>query len=571
MFLGTGNSKALLVKTLRYQFPDQCVDMNVNWNAGGTQRLYADEKSIQACFKRSSEIAIIPMNVWTGNNYMENHVCALVYDKRLNTVEYYDPHGFTMEQFHPDVLHEKLAEFFSKLGVNYLYPYENCPYFGPQKKYGKYGEEDVGTCTLWRFLYTYLRLKIPDANRQEIEDYMNGLIRYNNSVVATLRGLNSLQEEFTEKYIIANGDEKLQEDIIHAFAGYVSQLDMIRYANSSTIKLQGSVNMEKVWERICEMRIRLPPTNVHTKKIIYDVLERELFTDANPLYSFPIYLKVFTDTSTMRNGLLYEAEMYTQILPTLCRPNFLGIRKCGDVTISAFERTSDAITLKQFLHSADAEMVRPIVFMLFAFFLQLEQTHSMYNGYVPNIRIKRIPPRKITYSIRGNTYVVPIQDFPYLIDWEYSESVMLGTNRQIVKIPSPFVRPGFQPWKDFMSFVTYVYHTLPSSGKMFKKMGVPLIPEIPTATYSGTVNDRPNDLFSITKAELGKIENTYAKIPFERIWITTDSENTYIPGTTDGQLAVTELGMPATAEILTYFDHYYGKSGEGRNPDVIIN
>jgi len=119
------------------------------------------------------------------------HANLLVFDTVKCTLERFDPHGKTLDEFNAEELDKQLyivgEQLFSdilyekKKDLSFITSAQICPR-GPQRIesnsefldmsmmnfYKKHNISRMGFCTVWEFLYAYLRLKFPDLSPEEI-------------------------------------------------------------------------------------------------------------------------------------------------------------------------------------------------------------------------------------------------------------------------------------------------------------------------------------------------------------------------------------------------------------------
>jgi hypothetical protein len=109
------------------------------------------------------------------------HSNMLIYNKTLNELERFEPHGKTSRTterlYNNQLLDEKLLQFAKeKIDENctYVSPMNYCLDVGIQaeiEREVKINNEDkqlIGLCTIWTFIYANERLKYPEKSRDEI-------------------------------------------------------------------------------------------------------------------------------------------------------------------------------------------------------------------------------------------------------------------------------------------------------------------------------------------------------------------------------------------------------------------
>jgi hypothetical protein len=135
------------------------------------------KKYIEDCVKGSHRLAVIPLALRFSK--VGAHSNMLIYDRKLHTLERYEPHGKdTPEIFRPELLDGAISLWFKDnldSEITYIPPFEYCPNIGPQLVEQSTRENinfKTGLCSLWSFLYALLRLSKPDMRRETINKFL---------------------------------------------------------------------------------------------------------------------------------------------------------------------------------------------------------------------------------------------------------------------------------------------------------------------------------------------------------------------------------------------------------------
>lgn len=109
-----------------------------------------------------------------GKQLYHNNV--LIYNRELNELERFEPHGKSSLTIHKlyaeELLDKELNEFAKSLGgenCKYISPMDYCPDIGIQRLIEREGNNElIDLCTIWTFIYTDFRLKYAEKTRDEI-------------------------------------------------------------------------------------------------------------------------------------------------------------------------------------------------------------------------------------------------------------------------------------------------------------------------------------------------------------------------------------------------------------------
>lgn len=139
------------------------------------------DKLIRNCVdEKDKRFIVIPLELWgVYNGKPANHSNILIYDKKTNVMERFDPWGnSTWSVYKPQLLDKKLKEYFSTFfdNLKFITPELICDRrlqgIAEKYAYDEKGIELPGFCSIWSFAYTYLRLLHPDNTHKEIIDMM---------------------------------------------------------------------------------------------------------------------------------------------------------------------------------------------------------------------------------------------------------------------------------------------------------------------------------------------------------------------------------------------------------------
>jgi hypothetical protein len=138
-------------------------------------------KYLKNCIKKSDRMTIIPLTLFSIP-HKSAHSNILIYDKKLNTLERYDSLGSSPQRFDIYNLDNELTIFSQKIN-------KDCEYIKPENLHinkgvqtieGEIGKElnkiKLGSCSIWSFLYTILRLKNPDIPPKKLTELLNNSI-----------------------------------------------------------------------------------------------------------------------------------------------------------------------------------------------------------------------------------------------------------------------------------------------------------------------------------------------------------------------------------------------------------
>lgn len=139
------------------------------------------------CLSKNTKFIIIPVGIELKNG---SHANYIIYDKELNEVERFEPHGSTTPpglNYNPVLLDDILEKRFDSLnmGIKYIRPKDFLPKIGfqlmdasetSQNRIGDPG----GFCALWSLWYTDMRLTYPSVKREKLVKYLMKNIKLNN-------------------------------------------------------------------------------------------------------------------------------------------------------------------------------------------------------------------------------------------------------------------------------------------------------------------------------------------------------------------------------------------------------
>jgi serine/threonine protein kinase len=131
------------------------------------------EQQFLNCLKNSDKRFIV--SFFQFNTKSCSHMNILVYDRKLNEIERFEPNGSS--SYSNEICPEKeadlsLKKYFNELGIKYISPLDFCPKIGIQKIYEKETDDENGFCVTWSFLYANERLLYPELSRKQVIDSM---------------------------------------------------------------------------------------------------------------------------------------------------------------------------------------------------------------------------------------------------------------------------------------------------------------------------------------------------------------------------------------------------------------
>lgn len=185
----------------------------------GALRLPLDmEELLNKCESAGKRFFIIEMEL--SNDY-GGHANNLVVDFKLKTMERFDPHGETAEDYAPQALDLLLANSFQKF--KYITASGFCVYGGPQREEQRQvkawflpvGKEVVdpleGLCAAWSFWYIEMRLQYPDVPPKTlIEDALHMMHTNHKGFYDSIRGFIESYAKYVNQVILQGGMYKLR-------------------------------------------------------------------------------------------------------------------------------------------------------------------------------------------------------------------------------------------------------------------------------------------------------------------------------------------------------------------------
>lgn len=162
------------------------------------------------CLNKGKRFVVIPLGIEMKNG---NHANYIIYDKVLNEVERFEPHGTTSPiglNYRPSLLDDVLEKRFNtfNMKIKYIRPSNYLPKIGFQlfdsnernkKRIGDPG----GFCALWSLWYTDMRLTYPEMDRRKLVKSLIKNIKNNH------RSFKDVIRNYS-KNIISIRDELLQ-------------------------------------------------------------------------------------------------------------------------------------------------------------------------------------------------------------------------------------------------------------------------------------------------------------------------------------------------------------------------
>ena len=138
------------------------------------------KKQINKCLKNKSKRNDVILIYLVLRFEEDAHANALIYKPKLNTIEWFEPHGdfFNSDPDSPDVikLTEMIQELSISLGSTLIPSNEVCPNIDGVQAYE--GSSKIhkfvtgGYCALWSFLLIDLTLKFPQYSTKQINDFL---------------------------------------------------------------------------------------------------------------------------------------------------------------------------------------------------------------------------------------------------------------------------------------------------------------------------------------------------------------------------------------------------------------
>ncbi len=143
------------------------------------------QKSIDVCKKDPRRFLVLHLDLKRYHPTYSGHTNILIYDKKKNTVERFEPHGYkdSEKKLMPEKLNVALKKYFSEKwpGVKFITPQELChKCVGLQVLQAIEKKSELGFCVAWSLLYIEYRLQNPDKSPENIiKDVIKNLKGYN--------------------------------------------------------------------------------------------------------------------------------------------------------------------------------------------------------------------------------------------------------------------------------------------------------------------------------------------------------------------------------------------------------
>lgn len=178
-------------------------DLGYIWITDGKKRraLFTDRTAeIKACLAKPNVRFVLVLLTLENLNEEELHANFLIFDKKLRTLERFEPHGGqSLSIFMPAKLDAALRKVATKLKFTYISPKRYCEKLGLQaeQEYEVYSiksaaegvfahSQTSGYCQAWSFLWAILRITNPDVPpealmrfaRDQIKEQSNSLTQY---------------------------------------------------------------------------------------------------------------------------------------------------------------------------------------------------------------------------------------------------------------------------------------------------------------------------------------------------------------------------------------------------------
>ena len=146
-------------------------DLALSWDEN-TKTLYPPmglEEGIKKCKLSNKRFSILGIIIKTKQGF---HANFLLYDKNVNEIERFEPHG--KGELTGKEINQAFKNLFAKFGIKYISQIDFCPVLGPQffdEVYGKKLKTDPGGfCQAWSTYWISLRLANPDISREILMD-----------------------------------------------------------------------------------------------------------------------------------------------------------------------------------------------------------------------------------------------------------------------------------------------------------------------------------------------------------------------------------------------------------------
>ena len=156
---------------------DELLNLEIIWN--NQNIFYPDNLNeiIETFLKnKSKRFLIIPIGIELSQ---DSHANILIYDKKLNEIERFEPNGGTFPfkfNYNPNLLDKLLKDKFDELinGVKYFSPGSYLPKIGFQllESYDHYKTKKIGDpggfCAAWCTWYAFMRIKYENLDRKKL-------------------------------------------------------------------------------------------------------------------------------------------------------------------------------------------------------------------------------------------------------------------------------------------------------------------------------------------------------------------------------------------------------------------
>jgi hypothetical protein len=205
------------------------IDIEHDSNDDGSIIPFANR--ILTCLKSKPKILIILFNFFQKN---WAHANALIYRRKFNTFEHYEPHGIFSDKevpqvkinsilkriiYHINYMNKKKHYYYFEEDVKYISPEENCPTgIGFQKIENQLPsfKKERGFCALWSLFFLELSLLNPELSNKEIYDNVNEIINTNDRnknkalyVKHIIRGYLDMLYERMDKWFKKNPNKNM--------------------------------------------------------------------------------------------------------------------------------------------------------------------------------------------------------------------------------------------------------------------------------------------------------------------------------------------------------------------------
>jgi len=174
-FTGSKKGKEFVVKYLSDKFPNAFLSKEY------VKYKYTDKweviypENFQEFIKSSKKLSVIFISLSSKpkkDNSTGFHLNALVYNKKYNQVEHFEPHSDELSDYYnPSFLYEELGKKFKEIGIKYISPVMLCPKITKIQSYENNEKAFIhthGYCASWVVFYIEIRLSNPNIPHKNV-------------------------------------------------------------------------------------------------------------------------------------------------------------------------------------------------------------------------------------------------------------------------------------------------------------------------------------------------------------------------------------------------------------------